>query len=81
MSKAESTVISKSHHASIYGGRGTQGLNVMSMPQDVVLQAHLYILNNIDEVQPYIFSHKRFIKEKFPPWVANGCWKSITTIS
>jgi hypothetical protein len=30
-----------------------------------VLQAHLYILNNIDEVQPYISTHKRIVKETY----------------
>lgn len=36
------------------------------MARDVVLQAHLYILNNVDEVQPYLSAHKILIKDKFP---------------
>lgn len=42
--------IPKSHHDGRYKGRGTQDLNVKSMTQDEVLQVHLYIFNNIDEV-------------------------------
>lgn len=35
------------------------------MTRDVVLQAHLYILNNIDEIQPYLYAHKILIKKKY----------------
>ena len=61
-----SRVYPKSRHADKYGGRGTQGLNVSSMPQDIVLQAHLYALNNVQEIKPYLSTHKRVIKEKYP---------------
>lgn len=49
-----------------YDGRcgGIQGLKLKSLDSVEVLQAHLYILNNIDEVQPYISTHKRIVKEK-----------------
>lgn len=49
---------------------GTQDLNIMSMHRDIVLQTHLYILNNVDEVQPYLSTHKRLIKEKYP-WMSD----------
>ncbi|KAI5432347.1 hypothetical protein KIW84_036185 [Lathyrus oleraceus] len=66
LSEAKSIEISKSHHVDRYGGRGGKGLNVISMHLDIFLQTHLYILNNVDEVEPYLSTHKRFIKEKYP---------------
>ena len=38
--------------------KGTRGLKVKSMPREEVLQAHLYILNNMEEIQPYFHEHK-----------------------
>lgn len=66
MSEVESIEIPKSRHADSYEGRGTQCLNVKSMTRYVVLQAHFYIVNNLDEVQPYIATHKTLVKEKNP---------------
>lgn len=43
LSEAQSIGIPNSHHADRYGGRSTQGLNVISIPQDINLQEHLYI--------------------------------------
>lgn len=65
MSKANSIGILKSHHDGRYDGRGIQDLNIKIFNQDVVLQEHLYILNNISEVQPCLTIHKSLIKEKF----------------
>ena len=65
-SEAKSIGIPKSRHADRYEGKGTQGSNVFSIPQDIVLQAHLYILNNVDKVGPYFSTHKTVIKEKYP---------------
>ena len=64
--EAESIEIPKSRHADNYECRGTKGLNDKSMAHDVVLQAHFYILNNFDEVQPYIATHKGLVKKKYP---------------
>lgn len=36
------------------------------MARYVVLQAHFYILNNLDEIQPYIDTQKRLMKKKYP---------------
>lgn len=36
------------------------------MDQDVVLEAHFYILNNISVVEPYIATYKTVIKKKYP---------------
>ena len=66
MSETKSIGIPKSRHADRFEGRGTQGLNVKSMGRDVVLQAHFYILNNLSVVEPYIATHKKVIKKKYP---------------
>lgn len=52
MSKAESIGIPKLHHDGRYEGKGTEELLVQWMSQEVVIQANLYILNDVDEVQP-----------------------------
>lgn len=51
-------------HDDKYKGRYTQGLNVKWMTWDIVLQGYLYILNNIDECQPYLSTHKSLTNEK-----------------
>ena len=39
--------------------KGTRGYNVVTMTRHEVSQAHLYILNNIAEVIPYLDAHKK----------------------
>ncbi|XP_058784274.1 uncharacterized protein LOC131659049 [Vicia villosa] len=56
-------------------GVGTQGLKIKSLSIDVVVQAHLYILNNTDEVQPYLSAHKSIIKKKYPKMNKKGLLK------
>jgi len=41
-------------------------VNIVSKSQSKVLQAHLYILNNTDEVIPYIEAHKAIVTETNP---------------
>lgn len=66
LSETKTIGISKSRHADRYVGRGTQGLNIKLVARDVVLEVHFYILNNLDEVQPYIDTHKKVVKTKYP---------------
>lgn len=66
MSEVDFIIIPKSRHEGRYEGRVTQGLNVKSIERDVIFQENLYILNNIDEVQPYLSTHKRLIEKIFP---------------
>jgi len=40
-----------------------RGVHIVSKSRSEVLQAHLYILNNKDEVIPYIDAHKAIVKE------------------
>jgi len=42
------------------------GVNIVSKSRSEVLQAYLYILNNIDEVIPYIEAHKAIMKANNP---------------
>jgi len=41
-------------------------VNIVRKSRSEVLQAHLYILNNIDEVIPYIEAHKAIVKANNP---------------
>ena len=43
-----------------------RGVHVVSKSRSKVLQAHLYILNNIYEVIPYIDAHKVIVKANNP---------------
>jgi len=42
--------------------KGTQGVRVVQKDEHEFLQAHLYILNNIDDVLPYLDAHKMLLK-------------------
>ncbi|XP_073226306.1 uncharacterized protein [Cicer arietinum] len=75
MSKAEAIGIPRSRHEGTCVGNGIRGLKLKSMGREEVLQAHLYILNNTDEVQPYLSTHKSIVKENYPrmneKWLLN----------
>ena len=43
-----------------------RGYNVVTMTQHEVSQAHLYILNNTQEVIPYIHTHKEYLTAIHP---------------
>ena len=47
-------------------GKGVRGMKVKGVERVELLQAHLYILNNMKEVQPYLAEHKRLLKENNP---------------
>ena len=47
-------------------GKGTRGFNVVTMTQQEVSQAHLYVLNNTTKVIPYINDHKKKLTEMNP---------------
>ena len=83
LSEAEPIGLPKSRYEGRWGGKGTRGLTVMTKGREEVLQAHLYILNNTDEVQTYICSHKNIIKEKYPrmneKWLLNEHNKTFLT--
>ena len=43
-----------------------RGVNVVSKDHEELLQAHLYILNNTNEVMPYTSAHKLIVKVNNP---------------
>jgi len=72
MSEVEAIGVPKSRHEAICKGKGTRGARVVQKDKHDVLQAHLYILNNIDDVLPYIDAHKMLLKSMNPH--ANEKW-------
>jgi len=46
--------------------KSSKGVHVISKSREEVSQAHLYILNNTDEVLPYLDAHKDIVKYKNP---------------
>ncbi|XP_031127604.1 uncharacterized protein LOC116029701 [Ipomoea triloba] len=62
----EAIGVSKYRHEGIIAGKDTRGTNVQDMPRKDVEQAHLYILHNTSEVEPYLDEHKALIKEQNP---------------
>eukprot|EP00256_Glycine_max_P069195 XP_025983790.1 uncharacterized protein LOC100791086 [Glycine max] len=61
METVEAVGVPKIRHDRTRGGQGTRGFNVVTMSQQDVSQAHLYILNNTQEVVPYIQTHKQYL--------------------
>ena len=64
--------IPKSRHEGRNEGKYTRGVKVVRKDQHEVLQAHFYILNDTDDVIPYIDSHKSSLKSMNPR--ANEKW-------
>jgi len=58
--------VPETRHDRTRGGKGTRGYNVVTMTQQDVSQAHLYILNNTHEVVPYIRTHKEYLTSMHP---------------
>jgi len=57
-----------------------RGVNIASKCRSKVLQAHLYMLNNTDEVIPYIDAHKTIVKANNPRQARNGMEHNRTFI-
>ena len=47
-------------------GKGLRGMKVKGVSRVELLQTHLYILNNMKEVKPYLAEHRKILKEKNP---------------
>jgi len=56
----------KCWHSRRYISKSSKGVHVIRKSREEVLQAHLYILNNTDEVLPYLDTHKDIVKYKNP---------------
>jgi len=53
----------ESRHDKKVRGKGSRGLNVVTLGLEELNQAHLYILNNNNEVVLYIVLHEALVKE------------------
>jgi len=72
MSELEAVGVPKSMHEAMCEGKGTRSVRVVQKDQHEVLQGHLYILNNTNDVLPYIDAHKMLLKSMNPR--ANEKW-------
>ena len=57
--------IPKHRHMGRFNGKGKLGGKVQSITRDERDKAHLYILQNSEEVQPYIEEHQAIIRREF----------------
>ncbi|XP_019183937.1 PREDICTED: uncharacterized protein LOC109178839 [Ipomoea nil] len=62
----ESYIAEEYRHEGRSVGKGTRGRKVAGMPREDIEEAHLYILHNTSEVEPYLDEHKALIKEQNP---------------
>jgi len=53
--KAKPIGLPESRHGDRVGSKGSRGLHVITPSLEDLLQAHLYVLNNNNEVLPYIY--------------------------
>ena len=65
----------ESRHDKRVGGKGSWGLHVITLGQKELQQAHLYILNNNNEVLPYIVRREALVKESNPKITKNRVLK------
>ena len=83
MSESDPIGIPKTRHDGRCEGKGTRNVKIRNVSQKEVEQAHLYILNNTDEVIPYISQHINEIKASHPrmneKWALNEHNKSFLT--
>jgi len=75
MLEVDAIGIPRSRYEGRREGKGTQSVRIVRKDQQQVLQAHLYILNNTDDVLPYIDEYKMLFKTKNPrvneKWLLN----------
>ena len=69
--KAKPVGLPESRHDKIVGGKGSKGLHVITPSVEDLQQAHLYVLNNNNEVLPYILRHQGLVKESNPKMLKN----------
>ena len=64
--KAKPIGLPESHHDDRVGSKGSRELHVITPSVEDLLQAHLYVLNNSNEVLLYILQHEAFVKQNNP---------------
>ena len=65
----------ESRHDEKVGGKSSRGLHVITPSREELQQAHLYVLNNSNEVLPYILRHEGLVKESNPKMSKNKVLK------
>ena len=73
--KAKPVGLPESHHDERVRGKGSWGLHVITLGLEKLNQAHLYMLNNTNEVVPYIVCHEALVKESNPKMIKNKVLK------
>ena len=63
MEKAKLVGISEYRYDERMGGKGSRGLYVITPSLEELHQVHLYILNNSNELLPYMLRHEALVKE------------------
>ena len=65
--KAKPVGLPESRHEDRVGSKGSRGLHVITQSVEDLQQTHLYVLNNNNEVFPYILRHEGLValKERF----------------
>jgi len=73
--KAKPVRLPKGQHDERVGGKGSRGLHVITQSVEDLQQAHLYVLNNSNEVLSYILHHEGLVKEINPKMMKNRVMK------
>jgi len=73
--KAKLVGLPKSRHDDRVGDKGSKGLHVITPSVEDLLQVHLYVLNNNNEVLPYILRHEGLVKQSNPKMSKNWVLK------
>ena len=73
--KAKPVGLPESQHDDRVVGKGSQGLHVITLGLKALQQVHLYILNNNNEVLPYIVRHEALVKESNQKMTKNRVFK------
>ena len=73
--KVKPVRLPESRHDEKVGGKGSRRLHVITPSVEDLQQAHLYVLNNSNEVLPYILRHEGLVKESNPKMSKNKVLK------
>ena len=65
----------ESRHEKRMGGKSSRGLHVITPSLEELQQAHLYMLNNNNEVLSYIVCYEALVKESNPKLTKNRMLK------
>ena len=60
--KAKLVGLPESRHDDRVGGKSSRGLHVITPSLEDLLQTHLYVLNNSNELLAYILKHEALVK-------------------